>query len=67
MASEGRFAPMRDILAAISARYPGRPLGAPRLQRGQPTVYIIDWLTQDGRKLTVVANAATGQILNVSG
>lgn len=62
----GRHVPLRDIFSRIQARYPGRPLGT-QLERGDPSIYVIDWLTDDGRKLTVRANAETGAILNVSG
>lgn len=63
---EGRHVPLRQILSQIEARYPGRMLGA-ELQRGNPSIYVIDWLTPDGRKLTIRANAQTGAIIGVSG
>jgi uncharacterized membrane protein YkoI len=63
---EGRHVPLRDIIGQIQARYPGRLLDT-RLDRGNPSIYVIDWLTHDGRKLTVRANAETGAIIGVSG
>jgi hypothetical protein len=63
---QGRHVPLRQILSQIEARYPGRLLGA-NLERGNPSIYVIDWLTQDGRKLTIRANAETGGIIGVSG
>jgi hypothetical protein len=63
---EGRHVPLRDIIAQIQSRYPGRMLGA-ELERGQPSIYVIDWLTADGRKLTIRANAENGAILGVTG
>ncbi len=63
---QGRHVPLRVILSEIQARYPGRMLDA-RLDRGQPSIYVIDWLTPDGRKLTIRANAENGAILGVSG
>ncbi|MDX2235067.1 MAG: hypothetical protein NW200_11280 [Hyphomonadaceae bacterium] len=63
---EGRHRPLREIIAQIQNRFPGRMLGA-ELQRGNPSVYVIDWLTPDGRKLTIRANAENGAILGVSG
>jgi hypothetical protein len=63
---QGRHVPLRDIVAQIESRHPGRMLGA-RLDRGQPSIYVIDWLTVDGRKLTIRANAENGAILGVSG
>lgn len=62
----GRHVPLRQILSQIEARYPGRLLNA-ELQRGDPSIYVIDWLTPDGRKLTIRANAETGGIIGVSG
>lgn len=61
-----RHVPLRDILGQIQSRYPGRMLDQ-RLERGQPSIYVIDWLTADGRKLTIRANAENGAILGVSG
>ncbi len=63
---QGRHVPLRQILSQIEARYPGRLLNA-ELQRGSPSIYVIDWLTSDGRKLTIRANAETGGIIGVSG
>lgn len=63
---QGRHVPLRQILSQIEARYPGRLLGA-ELERGNPSIYVIDWLTPDGRKLTIRANAETGGIMGVSG
>lgn len=63
---QGRHVPLRQILSQIESRYPGRLLGAD-LERGNPSIYVIDWLTSDGRKLTIRANAETGGIIGVSG
>lgn len=63
---QGRHVPLREIIAQIQGRYPGRMLGA-QLERGEPSIYVIDWLTPDGRKLTIRANAENGAILGVSG
>jgi uncharacterized membrane protein YkoI len=63
---QGRHVPLRQILSQIEQRYPGRLLGTD-LERGNPSIYVIDWLTSDGRKLTIRANAETGGIIGVSG
>lgn len=63
---QGVHVPLRNIFAMIGSRYPGRPLGT-ELVRGQPAVYVIEWLTVDGRKLTIRVNAETGAILGVEG
>jgi uncharacterized membrane protein YkoI len=63
---EGRHVPLRDILAEVQRRYPGRSLGA-ALSRDRPAMYEITWLTNDGRRLHIRANAETGQIVSVSG
>ena len=62
----GQLVPLRQIPSQIEQRYPGRLLNA-ELQRGDPSIYVIDWLTPDGRKLTIRANAETGNIMGVSG
>jgi uncharacterized membrane protein YkoI len=63
---EGRHVPLRDILAEVGRRYPGRSLGA-ELSRARPAMYEITWLTNEGRRLRIRANAETGQIVSVSG
>ncbi len=63
---EGRHVPLRAILSQIQGRFPGKLLDQ-RLDRGRPSIYVIDWLTVDGRKLTIRVNAETGAILGVSG
>lgn len=62
----GNLRPLREILAAVHSRFPGRNLGQ-RLIMGRPPAYEVDWLTQDGRKLVVIVNAETAAILSVRG
>jgi uncharacterized membrane protein YkoI len=62
----GDLRPVREILAAVQARFPGRNLGQ-SLIPGNPPVYEVDWLTNDGRKLAVIVNARTASILSVRG
>jgi uncharacterized membrane protein YkoI len=62
----GNLRPLREVLAAVQSRYPGRNLGQ-RLIMGRPPAYEVDWLTQDGRKLVVIVNAENASILSVRG
>lgn len=63
---QGRHVQLQSILREIEGRWPGRIIGQD-LVRGEPSVYVILWLTDDGRRLTIRANAETGAILGVSG
>ena len=47
---QGRHVQLRDILGQIQSRYPGRMLGQ-ELERGQPSIYVIIWMTGPGRDL----------------
>ena len=55
-----REAPLSSILREIGRQYGGRQLDSTR--RGDR--WIIGWITQDGRRLTIEADAITGRILS---
>lgn len=55
-----REVPLGSILRDIGRQYGGRQLDSSR--RGDR--WIIGWITQDGRKLTIEADAITGRILS---
>lgn len=63
----GRLLPLSEVLRRIAQQYPGRMLDA-SLQEfsGQPA-YLVIWLTPDGRRLSIWADARTGSILRVEG
>jgi uncharacterized membrane protein YkoI len=64
----GRLVPLSEVLRRIAARYPGRMLDASlhELVPGTP-VYLVIWLTPDGRRLSIWADARTGDIMRVEG
>lgn len=63
---KGDLRPLRNIVNSLEERFGGRYLSH-RLFDGRPPVYEIDWLRDDGRRITVRVNAETGAVLGVSG
>jgi uncharacterized membrane protein YkoI len=57
--------PLGQVLRQIGSRYPGRALDAQLIERGDPPVYRIKWLGEDGKVREVTADARTGRILAV--
>ena len=58
-----REVPLNSIVRDIGRQYGGRQLDSTR--RGDR--WIIGWITQDGRRLTIEADAITGRILSTRG
>lgn len=63
---EGRLVPLEDIVEAIARLYEGELIDASlhEIVPGEP-IYRVIWLTPDNRKLTILADALTGEILKV--
>ena len=57
-------ASMRDIQKRLRARFGGRMVDARRANRN---TYVIDWLSGDGRKLTIIVDAESGAVRSVRG
>jgi uncharacterized membrane protein YkoI len=57
--------PLGKVLRQIGKRYPGRALDAQLIERGDPPVYRIKWLGEDGKVREVTADARTGRILEM--
>ena len=57
--------PLGAVLKRIGQRYPGRALDAQLNERGDPPVYRVKWLGDDGKVREVTADARTGRILDV--
>ena len=55
---------LQDIQRRLQAQFGGRMVDA---RRAGDDVYIIDWLSGDGRKLTIVVDARTGAVQSVRG
>lgn len=61
--ASGREAALPDILRSLRARYGGQHLDASRVG----SLYRISWLTEDGRRLMIEVDAATGRSVSVRG
>lgn len=64
---DGPLVPLETVISQIHAQHPGRLVGAngPTVVRGRP-IYRIMWDTE-GRILTIVVDARTGQIIRKGG
>jgi uncharacterized membrane protein YkoI len=61
-----RLLPLEVVLGNVARQIPGHHLDANGpFPRGGRWIYRIKWLTPDGRVLIVIADAQTGQILDV--
>jgi uncharacterized membrane protein YkoI len=61
-----RIVPLEIVLGNVARQIPGHHLDADGpIPRGGRWIYRIKWLTPDGRVLIVIADAQTGQILDV--
>ncbi|MEP7209536.1 MAG: hypothetical protein ABI740_01755 [Alphaproteobacteria bacterium] len=56
-----REVPLTDILRNLRGQYGGQHLDAQRSGEN----YVIPWLSRDGRRMTVVVDAATGRVISV--
>ena len=61
----GDTKPLGAVLSQIGKRYPGRALDARKIERGGAPAYAIKWLGEDGQVREIVADARTGQILDM--
>lgn len=65
LAQAGDTKPLGDVLSQIGKRYPGRALDARKIERDGQPAYAIKWLGEDGQVREIVADARTGQILDM--
>lgn len=61
--AQGQNVPLSVVLRNIRSRYPGKHLDT-RLTGNK---YKVIWLTPDGRRLDILADARTGNIISVRG
>lgn len=61
---QGQMAPLGSVIAGIGHRSSGRPLDAGIEYQGSRAVYRVRWLTNDGRRVDYLVDAATGRILS---
>lgn len=60
----GTQVPLSLVVNAIARRVPGRMLDAGLENQGGRQVYRVRWLTDDGRRIDILVDAASGAILN---
>jgi uncharacterized membrane protein YkoI len=60
---QGNVVPALRVISAVRQRYPGADVLDAELEGGASPRYVIKILTSDGRRVDVVADARTGQIL----
>lgn len=64
---EGRQLPLSQVIGRINAQIPGRLLDTGIEDEGGRAVYRVRWAAKDGRRLDVIADARTGDILRQEG
>lgn len=60
---QGDVVPALRVINAVRQRYPGADVLDANLEGGAAPRYVIRILTRDGRRMDVIADARTGQIL----
>lgn len=66
--NEGRTVPLSQIFSNLKRQYGGYQLRADLYDKGNgKSVYEIDWMTKDGRKMHFVVDAQSGAILDRRG
>lgn len=63
MRRQGDVVPALRVISAVRQRYPGADVLDAELEGGANPRYVIKILTADGRRIDVIADARTGQIL----
>jgi uncharacterized membrane protein YkoI len=63
----GRQVPLSRVLAALSARYPGRHLNTTMGDAGGRPAYFVQWQMEDGRVVVFVVDAESGQVVGRQG
>ncbi len=61
---EGQWAPLGRVIAGIRGRSPGRQLDAGIEYRNGRAVYRVRWMTNRGRRIDYIVDAASGAILS---
>lgn|GEM_PF-254221 len=64
---EGKNVPLSQIFRQLKSEYGGYQLGAELFSRGSGAEYVIDWMTDDGRKMRFRVDARTGRITSRKG
>jgi hypothetical protein len=56
--------PLSHVIEQVRARHPGRQLDAGLEYQGDRPIYRVRWMTNDGRRIDYLIDAATGAILS---
>jgi uncharacterized membrane protein YkoI len=64
---EGRILPLRDILARAESSVPGQMVGVELEEEHGAMVYEIKMVTTDGRVMTLLYDARTGELIKAGG
>lgn len=62
--NQGRLAPLNRVIDSINRRAAGRQLDAGIEYMGNRAVYRVRWMTNDGRRIDYLVDAATGTIMS---
>jgi hypothetical protein len=67
--NSGEYVPLSTVLTTIRRQYEGKQLNTRTIGGGGPVPmrYVVRWLTPDGRRLDITADASTGRIISVRG
>lgn len=63
----GKCVALKEVVAAVGRRIPGRLLNAGLEQDAGRQVYRVRWGAADGRRVDVIVDAASGQIVREEG
>jgi uncharacterized membrane protein YkoI len=61
---QGQLAPLGRVIGAIRQHTPGRQLDAGLEYQGARLVYRVRWMTENGRRVDYIVDAATGAIVS---
>lgn len=59
--------PLYEVVQRLERRVGGQMLDARVVQGGRGEMYVIKWLTEDGRKIEFLVDAASGSVLDQRG
>jgi len=62
--NQGRLTPLGRVIDNLARRAPGRQLDSDIEYTGGRAVYRVRWMTNDGRRIDYLVDAATGTIMS---
>ena len=67
LANDNGLVPLPQVLSMLRRHYTGRQLDAQIVRNPGATLYEIQWLTEEGRKIVFIVNARDGKIVATRG